>query len=107
MTVFRGRPAREVAPHQRDDIDAAICTAGPQTADHYLVVEHMVAHDMEWIAAVDPLLDQIGFRRGQPRVAIAHEKASDGWIIHHQKALKQTDAGILVFDPTHIGAVVA
>jgi hypothetical protein len=76
-------------------------------ADHQLVVQHMVAHHMERVAAVDPLPHQIGLRQRQPRVAVAHQKTSDASVVHHQEALKQADAGIFVFDVAHVGAVVA
>ena len=107
VAVFCRRPGGEIPPHQVDDIDAAVGAPGPQAADHQLVVQDVVAHDVERQTGVDPLPDQIGFRRGQPRVAIAHQEASDGRIVHHQEALKQADAGIFVFDVAHVGAVVA
>ena len=46
-------------------------------ADHQFVVQHVVAHDVERMAAVDPLPHQVGLRRRQPRVAIAHQEAAD------------------------------
>ena len=66
----------------------------------------MVAHDVERVTGLDPLPDQIGFRRRKPRVAIAHQEAPDRRVVHHQEALEQPDAGIFVFDLAHVGAVV-
>jgi len=37
----------EIAPHQFDDVDAAVGAAGPQATDHQLVVHHMVADHMK------------------------------------------------------------
>jgi hypothetical protein len=102
-----GPGGAEIAPHQFDDVDAAVGATGPQAADHQLVVQHMVAHHMKRQAAVDPLPDQIGFRHREPRIAVAHQKAADGRIVHHQKALKQADAWIFVLDVAHVGAIVA
>ena len=107
VAIFRGRPEREIAPHQVDDIDGAVGSSGPRAADHQFIVQHMVAHHVKGMAAVDPLPDQIGFRRRQPRVAVAHQKASHGGIVHHQETLKQADAGIFVLDVAHVGAIVA
>src|SRR6185437_8990347 len=47
VTVFRGRPEGEIAPHQFDDVDAAIGAPGPQAADHQFIMQHVVAHHME------------------------------------------------------------
>ncbi len=66
-----------MAPHQLDDVDAAIGASGPQAANHQLVVQLVIAHHVEGVTAVDPLLDEIGFHRRQPCVAIAHQEAAD------------------------------
>src|ERR1700730_853910 len=98
VPVFRGGPTgrAKIVPHQLDDIDAAVGSAGPGAADHQFVVHDMVANDMERVVAVDPFADQIGFRRREPGVAIAHQEAPHRLVVHHQKALKQADAGIFV-----------
>jgi hypothetical protein len=88
------------------DIDAAIGASGPQAADHQLVVQHMIAHHVERIAAVDPFAGEIGLRRREPGVAVANQEAADARIVHHQEALEQADARIFVLEPAHLGAVV-
>ena len=107
LAVFGARSLGEISPHQIDDIDAAVGASGPQAADHQFVMHDVVAHHMKGITAVDPLPDQIGFRRRQPGIAIAHQKTPDRRVVHDQKTLKQADAGIFVLDIADVGAIVA
>jgi len=48
----------------------------------------------------------MGFRRREPRVAIAYQEVADRRIVHRQETQVQADAGIFVFDLAYIGAVV-
>jgi hypothetical protein len=50
-------------PHQLNDINTCVGASGPQTAEHQRVVQYVAAYHVEGVAAIDPLLDEIGFRR--------------------------------------------
>ena len=107
MAVFRRRRAGEIALHQRHDVDAAIGAAGPQAADHQFVVQHVVAHHVKRIAAVDPALHQLGFGRRHPGVAIAHQETPDGADRSSPGSAGTGRRRIFVFHAADVAAVVA
>ena len=85
---------QSVRPAHRQPIISSLCSTWSRI-------------DMERVAAIDPLPNEVGFRRREPRIAIAHQKATDRGVVHHQKTLKQADAGIFVLDIANVGAIVA